>query len=388
MSIIRFRMKNKIYAGVIGGLIVAILSSLGYIFLINYQSKQLKMIKAEYEIELTTAQQALQEQQAVSSKIVVTIGDLKAGDTISSKQLTTAFVSRKGAPTNAIADPKQLIGKIIKIDAGKGTALTPAMVYAEGATPKDLRSREYSVLELPGKLKKGDFVDVRIGFPNGSDYIVLSKKKVEDLSGTTVWYNINESELLAMSSAIVDAYLQGARLYAISYADPYMQEKAIPNYPANTDVINLIQSDPNVLEKATLQLSKEARATLDMNLSRMSETDKAKVSGAAGAQSSSSTSTSATDHTGNTTDSASGAYAGEAVVSEAPSLQSSLPAASATSPVTDPAATGSDESKTPADIVAPIEHKETSSSSGAATGSGGSQTEQKAQDVFEQPLIK
>lgn len=384
MSIIRFRMKNKIYAGLIGGLIVAILSSLGYIFLINYQSKQLKMIKAEYEVELTSAQQALQEQQAISSKIVVTIGDLKAGDIISSKQLTTAFVSRQGAPTNAITDPKQLIGKVIKIDAGKGTALTPAMVYAEGATPKDLRSREYSVMELPGKLKKGDFVDVRIGFPNGSDYIVLSKKKVEDLSGTTVWYNINESELLAMSSAIVDAYLQGARLYAISYADPYMQEKAIPNYPANIDVINLIQSDPNVLEKATLQLSKEARSTLDMNLGRMSEADKAKVSGAAVSQTSSE---SAADAVSRTSDGNSGTYTQDSVVSETPALQSS-PSASSTNPVTDPAAQGTDESKPPADIVTPIEPKATPASSDPATSSSGSHTDQKAQDVFEQPLVK
>ncbi|WPP42235.1 SAF domain-containing protein [Paenibacillus hunanensis] len=384
MSIIRFRMKNKIYAGLIGGLIVAILSSLGYIFLINYQSKQLKMIKAEYEVELTSAQQALQEQQAISSKIVVTIGDLKAGDIISSKQLTTAFVSRQGAPTNAIADPKQLIGKVIKIDAGKGTALTPAMVYAEGATPKDLRSREYSVMELPGKLKKGDFVDVRIGFPNGSDYIVLSKKKVEDLSGTTVWYNINESELLAMSSAIVDAYLQGARLYAISYADPYMQEKAIPNYPANIDVINLIQSDPNVLEKATLQLSKEARSTLDMNLGRMSEADKAKVSGAAVSQTSSE---SAADAASRISNGNSGTYTQDSVVSETPALQSS-PSASSTSPVTDPAAQGTDESKPSVDIVTPIEPKATPASSSSATSSSGSHTDQKAQDVFEQPLVK
>ncbi len=379
MSIIRFRMKNKIYAGLIGGLIVAILSSLGYIFLINYQSKQLKMIKAQYEVELTSAQQALQEQQAISSKIVVTIGDLKAGDVISSKQLTTAFVSRQGAPTNAIADPKQLIGKVIKIDAGKGTALTPAMVYAEGATPKDLRSREYSVMELPGKLKKDDFVDVRIGFPNGSDYIVLSKKKVEDLSGTTVWYNINESELLAMSSAIVDAYLQGARLYAISYADPYMQEKAIPNYPANIDVINLIQSDPNVLEKATLQLSKEARSTLDMNLGRMSEADKAKVSGAAVSQTSSE---SAADAASRESNGNSGTYTQDSVVSETPALQSS-PSASSTNPVTDPAAQGTDESKPPADIVTPIEQKAV-----PATSNSGSHTDQKAQDIFEQPLVK
>ncbi len=386
MSIIRFRMKNKIYAGLIGGLIVAILSSLGYIFLIQYQSKQLKQIKAQYEVELTTAQQALQEQQAVSNQIVVTVGDLKAGDTISSKQLTTAFVSRQGAPTNAVNDPKQLIGKIIKIDAGKGTALTPAMVYAEGATPKDLRSREYNVLELPSKLKKDDFVDVRIGFPNGSDYIVLSKKKVEDLAGTTVWYSINESELLAMSSAIVDAYLQGARLYAISYADPYMQEKAIPNYPANVDVINLIQSDPNVMEKATLQLSKEARATLDSNLSRMSEADKAKVSGAAGATSSGASTTEEAASTDTAVDSSGSESQQGSVVSEAPSLQSATRAPAAEA-LTDPAAAVTEREQPVSNIVTPIKDHATTSA-GSTSQPGEKSTDQKAQNVFDQPLIK
>lgn len=386
MSIIRFRMKNKIYAGLIGGLIVAIVSSLGYIFLINYQSKQLKAVKAQYEVELLQTQQALEEQQAVSNKIFVTTGELKAGDTISSKQITTAFVSKQGAPSNAITDPKQLIGKVIKLDTGKGTALTPAMVYAEGATPNDLRIREYNVLQLPSRLKKGDFVDVRIGFPNGNDYIVLSKKKVEDLSGTNVWYNINESELLVMSSAIVDAYLQGAKLYAISYADPYMQDKAIPNYPANTDVINLIQSDPNVLEKATLQLSKAARTTLDDSLSRMSEADKAKASSA----SMNTTSTSATSDL--SSNDPAGSVSNDSVTSQTPTLQSE-PSVSAV-PETDPSAVPSSTEP----IVTPIQQDDTSSASSATsstdasshTGGGNqsSSTDQKAQDVFEQPLIK
>ncbi|WP_411347960.1 SAF domain-containing protein [Paenibacillus sp. WLX2291] len=385
MSIIRFRMKNKIYAGLIGGLIVAIVSSLGYIFLINYQSKQLKAVKAQYEVELLQTQQALEEQQAVSSKIVVTTGELKAGDTISSKQITTAFVSKQGAPSNALTDPKQLIGKVMKIDTSKGTALTPAMVYAEGATPNDLRIREYNVLQLPSRLQKGDYVDVRIGFPNGNDYIVLSKKKVQDLSGTNVWYNINESELLVMSSAIVDAYLQGAKLYAISYADPYMQDKAIPNYPANTDVINLIQSDPNVLEKATLQLSKAARTTLDESLSRMSEADKAKASSASMNNSTSAHST--TD----LSDDATSSTSSDSLTSQTPTLQSE-PAVSAV-PETDPSAMPSSQQP----IVTPIQQDSTSvssttgttdASSDASAGNSSSSADQKANDVFEQPLIK
>ena len=369
MSIIRFRMKSKIYAGLIGGLIVAILASAGYIFLINHQANQLKEVKQQYEVQLSQSQQQLARQQAVSSKIVVTTADLKAGDRIQKQNIAVAFVSKQGAPANAITDPGQLIGKIVKINIGKSTPLTSSMVYAEEATPRDLRSKEYSVVQLPTKLQQGDFVDVRIGFPNGNDYIVLSKKKVEDLAGTTVWYNINESEILAMSSAIVDAYLQGARLYAISYADPYMQDKAIPNYPANRDVINLIQSDPNVLEKATLLLSRAARETLDNSLSRMSEADKAKLGSSRSASAPANEPQSAAPMT----------ETADQLNTQTPA-QNAPAAAGDPEPVTDPAAVSAADVTPDTPIVSPVEP--------AASHSSPATTEQKTADVFEQPLVK
>lgn len=370
MSIIRFRMKSKIYAGLIGGLIVAILASAGYIFLINHQANQLKAVKQQYEMQLSQSQQALADQQAVSSRIVVTTGELKAGDRIQKQNVSVAFVSKKGAPANAVTDPGQLIGKIVKINIGKATPLISSMVYAEEATPKDLRSKEYSVVQLPTKLQKGDFVDVRIGFPNGNDYIVLSKKKVEDLAGTTIWYNINESEILAMSSAIVDAYLQGAKLYAISYADPYMQDEAIPNYPANKDVINLIQSDPNVLEKATLLLSRTARETLDSSLNRMSEADKLKLGGGSQPQAAESEQQSTTPT----------AQSSDQLNAQTPEWNASA-AGSNAEPVTDPAAVPNAADSSPHQpIVSPVEP--------AASHSTPATTEQKSEAVFEQPLVK
>jgi len=276
MSKIKLRLKNKVQAGFIGGLIVFIITGSGFVFFINYNAERMKAIRSEYENQLGLSQQQLTEQQAMSSKVVVTTAALKAGDFITKNDIKLEYVSKNGAPANAVTDASKLIGKIVKIDVTESTPLISSMVYSNGRTPADERSKEYDVIQLPSKIKKNEFVDVRIGFPNGSDYIVLSKKKVEDLAGSKVWYKINESEILAMSSAIVDAYLQGAKLYAISYSDPYMQEKAIPNYPANIDVINLINSDPNVYEKAALQLSKAARETLNANLAKMSDADKAK----------------------------------------------------------------------------------------------------------------
>lgn len=367
---IKLRNKKLVYAGLIGASVSLLLFGIIVIVLLKQQSEYTKSLRAQYESRITVAEQQLKEQQAVSSKVVVATKELKAGSVISLSDLKLVHISKAGAPANTIPNPEDIVGKVIKIDVGKNTPIINSMVYANGATPKDLRSKEYNVLQLPTKLKTGDFVDVRIQFPNGQDYIVLSKKKVEDFAGTTTWYDINESELLAMSSAIVDAYLQGAKLYAINYVDPYMQDKAIPNYPLNLQVIDLIQSDPNVLEKATQQLSRTAREVLNKNLSEMSNEDKMKVANGISqfqvapesdvVNSDSNTGTNSIDPT---------------VTSTSSSDNSNQSVEPTTDPMSQP--DPSQESVPQNEIVTPIE-----------TPNDATSIDQKQQDVFEQPLVK
>ena len=58
-----------------------------------------------------------------------------------------------------------------------------------------------------------------------------------------------------LSSALVDAYLHDATLYALTYVEPELQERAIPNYPPNAEVTKLIASNPNIVKKAEKQWS-------------------------------------------------------------------------------------------------------------------------------------
>ena len=68
--------------------------------------------------------------------------------------------------------------------------------------------------------------------------------------------NIREDEILAMSSAIVEAYgLVGAKLYATKYVEPAMQEAASPTYTPNSAVTAQIQSNPNIVEQAKQELA-------------------------------------------------------------------------------------------------------------------------------------
>ena len=79
---------------------------------------------------------------------------------------------------------------------------------------------------MPSDLNTGDIVDVRIMFPNGTDYIVLAQKNVTNIEGETMWLQLAEDERLLLNSAVVDSFLeQGTKLYATKYVDQDAQIK-------------------------------------------------------------------------------------------------------------------------------------------------------------------
>ncbi|MHA0855276.1 SAF domain-containing protein [Paenibacillus sp. CMAA1364] len=277
MSKLRQRTKKLILSGMIGALVMGILASIIAIYIFNKQAKDHQLLRIAYERELNEIKENIYDQQSLLQKVVVTSRKVPAGVTLTKDDLKIIQIPDTQSPDNIIHTQDELVGKIMKLEVGLNTPIIHSMVFEEGITPQDLRAQEYNVMQLPTTIRKGQFVDVRISFPTGEDFIVLSKKKVNNVSGTTVWYNVNESEILAMSSAMVDAYLNSAKIYANTYVDPYIQEKAIINYPLKVEVINLIESNPNILLKAREQLQMAARKNLELNLSKMNETDKMQV---------------------------------------------------------------------------------------------------------------
>ncbi len=141
---------------------------------------------------------------------------------------------------------------VMKINVPKGTIITKDMMYESGKGLKDSeRIQEFNMIRLPSQLKNGDFIDVRFSLPNGQDFVVLSKKKVIGTNATTVWLQLDELELNLMNNAIVESYkATGSRLYAIEYIEPGMQKDAVPTYVASSDVLNLINRNPNIISEA------------------------------------------------------------------------------------------------------------------------------------------
>lgn len=164
-------------------------------------------------------------------------------------------------------------GKTAKLSLDRHSVLSPEMVY-EGEVPADdERLLNLSYVKLSEKMKAGDYVDVRISFRDGGDYVLLSRKKIQDIAGNdaageggseynALWLQVNEEEILRLASAVVDSFYQeGCEIYAIQYVSE-MQKPASVTYPVNETVQKLLASDPNVTMLAEGSLPEETRREL------------------------------------------------------------------------------------------------------------------------------
>ncbi|WP_245954590.1 SAF domain-containing protein [Fontibacillus phaseoli] len=205
--------------------------------------------------------------------------ELPAGHVIQLQDVVPVELPEGTVPADWLGSREQIAGKILKLALPPNTLLTGTLLYEEEPTPADLRYREMGFIQLPGALGEQDIVDIRIQFPTGQDYILLSKKKVESLLSGTVTMTLNEAEILSLSSAIVDAYLHKASIYALLYVEPSLQAKAIPTYPANDAVLQLIKKDPNIVKRAEHALSESARSGLEADLDGVSAQSAAEFAG-------------------------------------------------------------------------------------------------------------
>ncbi|MEJ3719690.1 SAF domain-containing protein [Paenibacillus polymyxa] len=259
MSKLRKSSKQKLSAGCIGAGIVGMIF-VSYLILNTHQMSE---IRKQAEVKAEQKWKLYEQEQRTAKTGWAVVRDISPGEQITSNDLKGIKVPGSQAPSNLLANKNEVSGITAKIELKKGSVLTSAMITANEPTPKDLRNRELKVVVLPSSLKSGDEVDIRIQFPTGQDYILLSKKKISRLEGPIVWVTMNEQEILSLSSAIVDAYLHKASIYALTYVDPQFQPKAIPTYPPNAQVLALMNSDPNLVRVAEQKLSKQLRDSLE-----------------------------------------------------------------------------------------------------------------------------
>lgn len=256
-------LKRFVKVGVIVTILVALVG-VGYFF----HLREVNDVKAQWAAQVSdlTAQA-----QALEKMVLVPKEPIKKGTVLEREHLKEVLISTSISRSDFI--DYEDVGKVLLVDVESDVPIFKSMVYEE-VIGNDLREEELNMLLLPSQLEKGTYIDVRICFPNGEDYIVLSKKKVQDvrLKENTIWLWMDEMELMTINSAILDAYIhKGTKLYTVSYIEPNLQEEAVVSYPVNQEVIKAMQANPNLLQEAKAGLQVTARQALDERLMVMND---------------------------------------------------------------------------------------------------------------------
>ncbi|BFH13575.1 hypothetical protein J6TS7_40950 [Paenibacillus dendritiformis] len=220
-------------------------------------------VEAEYKQEIARLERLASERRKRQAGIWVFERPLQAGTRISMADLKREEIAESAAPAGRVQDASDAIGKVLKIDVSAKTPVLASLMYEEGRLADDMRWVETAVIQLPLRLSKRDAIDVRIRFPDGQDYVILSRKAIHDLQEPVVWLQMDERERLSFSSACVDAYLHGGQIYALQYIEPHLQQDAAVNYPPNEQVLKLMQSNPNIVKQANTALMSRLRQQME-----------------------------------------------------------------------------------------------------------------------------
>ncbi|MBR1623876.1 MAG: hypothetical protein IJ675_08225, partial [Pseudobutyrivibrio sp.] len=151
----------------------------------------------------------------------------------------------------------------------------PILYSMTTSTSFDTDTRDYEIQVANLTIDQADYqyIDVRIMWPNGEDQVILAKKQITglNLEGAVFTTQLNEEEILRMASATIDAFTtSGAYIYTTRYISTE-QDAAIPTYLVRAETIDLMNSDPNVLTKATETLNLSARLSLEARLAGLTE---------------------------------------------------------------------------------------------------------------------
>ena len=240
-------------------------------------------------MQIMRMQQAEEERLNSLVSAYVLTQDVKSGDAVDASMFQTVEIESTAVPTNAINGNTLDENTIAKIDLSMGTILTDSMITtSDEALTSDLRVQEYNMIMLSSGLTTDDYIDIRLRMPSGLDYVIVSKKKIEVPiidgveSVNTIWVKLTEEETLAMSNAIVEAYMmEGAILYTTKYVEPGTQERATPTYIPSEAVINLVQSDPNIVQEAKNAMitrynenAGQIRGSINSEISQTEEADR------------------------------------------------------------------------------------------------------------------
>ncbi len=185
-----------------------------------------------------------------TTPVVVLKRNVVQGEIITADMIETVNVNNHTVPTGVVSSGS-VVGLSAKYNIAAKVPITGDMVSDE-VVAADVRDVEINTVLMPSDLVEGDTVDIRIMYPNGTDYIVLAQKNIDKIYDTTFWMKLSEDEIQLLNSAVVDSFLNsGSKLYALRYTDSDAQVKTSSDIESETKgyLETVIEKDWDELKK-------------------------------------------------------------------------------------------------------------------------------------------
>lgn len=164
--------------------------------------------------------------------------DVKSGTIIEEADLTAIEIPEKSS-VGYVTDINNALGMRYKTDLGAGTILHDSLMTENELTP-DSRYIDVPVepTGVPIGVEPGDYIDVRVTFTRGQDFIAMSHKEVVQINSNIIKIVGSEIDILTLQSLKKDKSLYaGCEIYAIQYVEGGVQESATNYYPIRLDTL-------------------------------------------------------------------------------------------------------------------------------------------------------
>lgn len=185
---------------------------------------------------------SIPEKIAYTDKEVVVETTDEKGNTIETTELQKVL--------NIVTSPNEIVEKEFRQALSANSIISPDDV-TESIIDNTSRYYELIVDDFPTSIQAGDYVDIRIKFTYGEDFIALPHKRIEgmDLSNGLFTVIFSESDINAYNSMLLDkAMYDSVEIYMLKYIDTSSQTAAEGFYPVNDNVSEIIAANPNLLE--------------------------------------------------------------------------------------------------------------------------------------------
>lgn len=241
-------MNSKLVMGLVGVIIIG-LGSVNIYQYTNYNKE-----RATYEQtlqDLMNSQTADTGSEIVLKEVVGLVNEVNAGKKILDEDIQMISMPEANVPENAIVNIADLKGKQARVDLKPNTVITPQLIADVDLTVTS-RLRQIYYDYASTDIIDGDYVDVRLFYPTGEDYIVFSRVQVEKSSGNYVELMLNEGQYNLSKSMYMD-YLNGkdagVKIYLDKYIDPLLQKPSKVTYVSSDKIKQIVYGSPNVVDK-------------------------------------------------------------------------------------------------------------------------------------------